>query len=72
MKLTKAPKIDIKYGLLQNEKEWINWIAENLSAINKNTTTNEIRSIASQLFNEISRCGYREGYDSACCDKEEW
>ena len=51
---------------------WVNWVAENLSAINKNTTTNEIRSIASQLFNEISRCGYREGYDSACCDKEEW
>ena len=69
MKLTNAPKIDIKYGILINEKEWVNWVAENLSAINKNTTTNEIRSIASQLFNEISLCGYREGYDSACCDK---
>ena len=33
MKLTKAPKIDVKYSSLQNEKEWINWIAENLSAI---------------------------------------
>ena len=72
MKLTQAPKIDIKYGLLQNEKEWVNWVAENLSAINKNTTINEIRSIASQLFNEIKHCGWREGYDTACCDKEEW
>ena len=71
MKLTKAPKIDIEYGSLQNEKEWINWIAENLSAINKNTTTNERRSIASQLFNEISQGGWREGYDTACCDNEE-
>ena len=71
MKLTKAPKIDVKYGSLQNEKEWINWIVENLSAINKNSTINEIRSIASQLFNEISHCGWREGYDTACCDNEE-
>ena len=70
MKLTKAPKIDIKYGILQNEVEWVNWIAENISAINKNATTNEIRSIASQLFNEISRCGYREGYDSAKEEEE--
>ena len=53
MKLTQAPKIDIKYGILINEKEWVNWVAENLSAINKNATTNEIRSIASQLFEEI-------------------
>lgn len=65
MKLTNAPKIDIKCGILINEREWVNWVAENLSAINKNTTTNEIRSIASHLFNEISLCGYREGYDSA-------
>ena len=72
MKLTKAPKIDVKYGSLQNEKEWVNWIVENISAINKNATSDEIRSIASQLFNEISLCGYREGYDTACCDKEEW
>ena len=72
MKLTKTPKIDIMYGILENEKEWINWIAENLSAINKNATTNEIRSIASHLFKEIKDCGYEEGYDSAYCDKEEW
>lgn len=71
MKLTKAPKIDIKYGILQNEREWVNWVTENLSAINKNTSSFELINIASQLFNEISHCGYREGYDSACCDKEE-
>ena len=65
VKLTKAPKIDVEYGSLQNEKEWVNWIAENISAINKNATTNEIRSIASQFFKEISYCGWKEGYDSA-------
>ena len=72
MKLTQAPKIDVEYGSLQNESEWVNWIAENLSAINKNTSSFELINIASQLFNEISHCGYREGYDSASCDKEEW
>lgn len=51
--------------LCKNEKEWVNWIAENLSSINKNATSNEIRSIASQLFNEISYCGWKEGYDYA-------
>ena len=71
MKLTKAPKIDIKYGILKNETEWVNWVAENLSAINKNTSSFEMLNIASQLFQEINHCGYREGYDSACCDKEE-
>ena len=68
MKLTNAPKIDVKHGLLQNEREWVNWVAENLSAINKNTSSFELLNIASQLFNEISLCGYREGYDSACND----
>lgn len=71
MKLTQAPKIDIKYGILQNEREWVNWVAKNLSAINKNTSSFELINIASQLFEEISHCGWREGYDSACCDKEE-
>lgn len=72
MKLTKVPKIDVEYGSLKNEKEWVNWIAENISAINKNTTSFELINIASQLFNEIEHCGWREGYDTACCDKEEW
>lgn len=71
MKLTNAPKIDIKCGILINEREWVNWVAENLSAINKNTSSFELINIASQLFEEISHCGWREGYDSACCDKEE-
>lgn len=71
MELTKKPEINIMYGSLQNEKEWVNWVSENLSAINKNATSNEIRSIASKLFEEIRYCGYKEGYDSAKED-EEW
>jgi len=68
MKLTKPPIIDIKYGMQtqKNREEWINWIAVNLTAINKNATVNEFRQIASQLFDEISQCGYEEGYNSAC------
>jgi hypothetical protein len=68
MKLTNSPTIDIKYGMQtqKNREEWINWITENLTTINENTTTNEFRQIASQLFDEISQCGYEEGYNSAC------
>lgn len=72
MTLTKAPKIDVRYGLQtqENKKEWEEWVFENLSAIDKNATKNELRSIAAKLFNEISQCGYEEGYDSACSEED--
>lgn len=67
MKLTKSPKIDISYGMQtpKNRKEWINWVFENLAAINPITSDVELKQIATQLFDEISQCGYEEGYDSA-------
>ena len=36
MKLTKSPKIDIRYGMQtqENRKEWVNWVFENLAVIN--------------------------------------
>lgn len=73
MNLTKAPKIEVRYGFQtqENRKEWVEWVFENLSAIDKNATKNKLRSIAEGLFEEISRCGYEEGYDSACSDSEE-
>lgn len=70
MKLTKSPKIDISYGMQtpENRKEWINWVIENLTVINMNTSENELKQIATQLFDEISQCGYEEGCDSVCED----
>ena len=72
MKLTKSPKIDIKYGMQtqENRKEWINWVVENLTVINPVVSENELKQIATQLFDEISQCGYEEGYDSACSEEE--
>jgi hypothetical protein len=72
MKLTKSPKIDIRYGMQtqENRKEWINWVIENLAAINLNTSENDLKQIATQLFAEILQCGYEEGYDSAACEEE--
>lgn len=72
MKLTKSPKIDIRYGMQtqENRKEWINWVFENLAAINPVTSENELKQIAKQLFDEISQCGYEEGYDSVCSEEE--
>lgn len=68
MKLTKSPKIDIRYGMQtqENRKEWINWVVENLAAIDPVSSGIELKQIATQLFDEISQCGYEEGYDSAC------
>lgn len=72
MKLTKSPKIDIRYGMQtqENRKEWINWVFENLTVINMNTSENELKQITTQLFDEISQCGYEEGYDSARSEEE--
>jgi len=68
MKLTESPKIDIKYGMQtkKNREEWINWVVENLTVINLNTSNVDLKQIATQFFDEISQCGYEEGYDSAC------
>ena len=67
MKLTKSPKIDIRYGMQtqENRKEWINWVTENLVAIDLKCSGIELKQIATQFFDEISQCGYEEGYDSA-------
>ena len=54
----------------ENRKEWINWVIENITEINFFTSENELKQIATQLFDEISRCGYEEGYDSACSEEE--
>lgn len=43
---------------------------ENLAAINPVTSENELKQIAKQLFDEISQCGYEEGYDSVCSEEE--
>lgn len=73
MKLTKSPNIDIRYGMQtqENRKEWINWVIENIDVINFFTSDNELKQIATQLFDEISLCGYKEGYDSACSEEED-
>ena len=73
-KLTKAPETKINWGLQdpENEKEWKNWVFENLCAINMNKglSPTELKELAFELFDEIHQCGYKEGYDSAKCDNE--
>ena len=73
-KLTKAPEIKINWGMqdLENEKEWKNWVFENLCTINMNEdlSPTELKELAFELFDEIHQCGYEEGYDLAKCDNE--
>ena len=57
----------------RKQKKWIDWVFKNLNsiAINKNIKSDELKSFAQKLFEEINLCGYRTGYDSARCDYEE-
>ena len=75
LKLSEAPEIEIEWGSQtpENRKKWIDWVFKNLNSIatNKDIKSDELKSFAQKLFEEISRCGYREGYDSAKCDYEE-
>ena len=74
IQLSKAPEIKINWGMqdLENEKEWKNWVFENLCTINMNEdlSPTELEELASELFDGIHQCGYEEGYDSAKCDNE--
>ncbi len=74
VKLTKAPETKINWGLqdLENQKEWKNWVFENLCTIYmiEDLSPTELENLASELFDEIHQCGYEEGYDSAKCDLE--
>ena len=75
LKLSEAPEIEIEWGSQtpENRKKWLDWVFKNLNSIttNKDIKSDELKSFAQKLFEEISTCGYREGYDSAKCDYEE-
>lgn len=75
LKLSNAPEIEIEWGSQtpENRKKWIDWVFKNLNSIatNKNIKSDELKSFAQKLFEEINLCGYRTGYDSARCDYEE-
>ena len=74
IQLSKAPEIKINWGMqdLENEKEWKNWVFENLCTINMNEDLSPtgLEGVASEVFDEIHQCGDEEGYDSAKCDNE--
>ena len=74
IQLSKAPEIKINWGLQgpENEKEWKNWVFENLCTINmnKDLSPTELKEVAFELFDGIYQCGYEGGYDSAKCDNE--
>lgn len=74
LNLSKVPEIKINWGMQdpKNEKEWKNWVLENLCTINmtEDLSPIELEKLASDLFDEIHQCGYEEGYDSAKCDNE--
>lgn len=67
----KAPKIDLKYGVLQNEEEWISWVKLQLKEVTsaletypKSKEDELFEAYAKMVFDEVSQCGYEEGVDS--------
>lgn len=77
LKFSKAPETKLSYGMLQNEKEWKDWtksvletLINTLESCSKEDKEAFIKQTATELFEEISQCGYEEGYDTALEDGE--
>lgn len=81
LKFSKSPGIELSWGMLQNKEEWIDWTKDVLKTLmdallscseTKVVIDNDekvfIEKTAIELFEEISQCGYTEGYSSAECD----
>lgn len=74
LKLSKTPEIELNWGMQtsENREKWIDWVFQNLCLVNtcKEMSSDELKKLASELFDSIQQCGYEEGYDSAKCDSE--
>ena len=74
LKFSKAPEVELSYGMLQNEDEWKNWTKDVLETLVKALESPEsdrkalLKKTAVELFEKIRQCGFSEGYDSAGMD----
>ena len=78
VKFSKSPKVELQYGSLQNRDEWIIWtktiletLIDSLESCYETDREVFVEKTAKRLFNEISGCGYKEGYESAEYDYSE-
>jgi hypothetical protein len=74
MKLSfpKSPDVDLSWGMLQNSAEWKSWtksvletLVDALESCSEADKEAYLEYTATELFEEISQCGYEEGYDTA-------
>ena len=78
LKFQKSPKVELQYGSLQNRDEWISWtktiletLIDSLEFCYEIDREVFVEKTAKRLFNEISDCGFKEGYESADYDRSE-
>ena len=72
LKFSKSPEVDLSWGMLQNKDEWKSWtksvletLVDALESCPEADREAYLDYTATELFEEISQCGYEEGYDTA-------
>ena len=55
----KCPDSDIKYGILQNEKDFEKWVAEMIEVAIQHPMA--VEDISKEIFFQINQVGYSEG-----------
>lgn len=78
LKFSKSPEVDLSWGMLQNKDEWKSWtksvletLVDALESCPEADREAYLNYTATELFEEISQCGYEEGYDTAEMDNNE-
>lgn len=78
LKLSKAPAVELDYGILQNELEWMSWtkgvlktLVESLKQCSETDCEVFVEKTAEELFKEIINCGWKQGYEDASFDYSE-
>ena len=65
-KMPVAPVSDIKYGMLQNENEWVNYVVDMVAYAIAHPDLKA--NVANEIYDNISQMGYDWGVDSAAED----
>ena len=73
---TEFPQYEINWGMLDSEDKIKEWLTENITNLlmmnikNKALYHSYIDSLVNDIYDNIHKVGYDEGYDSAQCNNE--
>jgi len=66
LKMPTSPNAEIRYGMLQNEKDFVDWVEEMITY--SKSWPDNTREFAQKIFDVVNQAGWDEGYDD--CAKE--